>query len=186
MFLFRSLLLSYYLIYQVDSFHSHITRITRPFQSNKQNANAMTTYKSSKLNLLMNNNDILTTNWDFIDDVYLITTTQPNNIRLENTQKELQSVNLWNNKINIRTFKPDDEDRVRGCYTSHISVLKEIQQQYNTKNNKDKDYKILILEDNLEKTIQMRSDTVLSIQEFLLTQAKNNKPWDVFHLAYMM
>ena len=134
----------------------------------------------------MSNNDVLTISWDFIDGVYLITTTQPNNIRLENTQKELQSVNLWNNKINIRTFKPDDEDRVRGCYISHISVLKEIQQLYNTKNNKDKDYKILILEDNLEKTIQMRADTVLSIKEFLSSQAKNNKPWDVFHLAYMM
>ena len=65
------------------------------------------------------------TAWDFVDDVFLITTTQKENQRLERTKEQLESVNLWE-RVKVRTFKPDDEDRVRGCYTSHIAVLEGI------------------------------------------------------------
>lgn len=46
----------------------------------------------------------------------------------------LVQVQLWN-KVNVRTFKTDDEDRVRGCYTSHIAVLKEIREKFKNQNN---------------------------------------------------
>jgi hypothetical protein len=118
-------------------------------------------------------------NWDFLDGAYLITTSQIENKRLEKTKFELESVNLWD-KIIIRTFPTDDEDRVRGCYTSHIQVLQEIQKTYNNQPN----YQILIVEDNIEKTIQIDSKIIKNVDQFL--QSPINKQWDIFHLAYMM
>ena len=90
--------------------------------------------------------------WSFLDGVYLITTTAKENKRLEKTQEELESVNLWN-QVNVKTFDPDDSDRVRGCYTSHIKVLQEIQKKYSSKSQ----YKVLVVEDNIEKTLQIKS-----------------------------
>lgn len=37
----------------------------------------------------------LPSQWDFIDDVYLITTFSSNTDRLDQTRKELEKVNLW-------------------------------------------------------------------------------------------
>lgn len=51
--------------------------------------------------------------WDFADDIYLITTTEKGSERLERTKEQLEKVNMLE-KVKIRTFKPDDEDRVRG------------------------------------------------------------------------
>lgn len=51
--------------------------------------------------------------WDFADDIYLITTTEKGSERLERTKEQLEKVNMLD-KVKIRTFKPDDEDRVRG------------------------------------------------------------------------
>ena len=51
--------------------------------------------------------------WDFADDIYLITTTEKGSSRFERTKEQLEKVNMMN-KVKIRTFKPDDEDRVRG------------------------------------------------------------------------
>ena len=115
--------------------------------------------------------------WKFFDDVYLITTTQKDSQRLERTRQELEKVDLWE-RVNVREFKPDDEDRVRGCYTSHIAVLKEIQMKFRFRD----DYRVLVLEDNLEITLRMDRNVVNSVGQFV----ENNVDWDVFHLAYMM
>lgn len=115
--------------------------------------------------------------WDFADGVYLITTTQQENSRLERTRVELDKVSLWD-RVKVRTFKPDDEDRVRGCYSSHISVLREIQKEFKGRKN----YQALVLEDNLETTLRMDPSVVKSVEAFL----EDQQYWDVFHLAYMM
>ena len=121
----------------------------------------------------------LATKWDFIDAVYLITTTLSSTTdRLEKTKEQLEKVGLLD-KVKVKTFVPDDEDRVRGCYTSHIKVITEIDKQLGRK----KDYKVLILEDNLEATGGMRPEILDSIQDFLVAPQRE---WDVFHLAYMM
>jgi hypothetical protein len=57
--------------------------------------------------------DIPTERWDFADDIFLITTTEQGSERLEKTKQQLEKVNMMQ-KVKIRTFKPDDEDRVRG------------------------------------------------------------------------
>ena len=56
---------------------------------------------------------IPTERWDFADDIYLITTTEKGSQRFERTKEQLEKVNMMD-KVKIRTFKPDDEDRVRG------------------------------------------------------------------------
>mmetsp|Transcript_10226 Transcript_10226/g.10297 ORF Transcript_10226/g.10297 Transcript_10226/m.10297 type:complete len:323 (-) Transcript_10226:51-1019(-) len=113
--------------------------------------------------------------WSFIDKVCIITTTKSDPLRLERTTKELKKIGLIE-KAKIYTFKPDDEDRIRGCYTSHISVLKDA-----SKSLKSKDGKILILEDNLEITDGFNPSTVNEIKEFL----SQIKSWDIFQLGYM-
>ena len=114
--------------------------------------------------------------WSFADEVYLITTTASSS-RLDRTKEQLQRVGL-SDRVQVRVFKPDDEDRVRGCYTSHIKVLQEIKKKLGNKKN----FRALILEDNLETTIRMSPEVIDSVADF----AVSNTNWDVFHLAYMM
>ena len=121
----------------------------------------------------------LKTNWDFLDGIYLITT-EGGDKRVSQTRQQLEKVGMWG-KVQVRTFQTDDEDRVRGCYTSHIRVLGDVAK---TMAGRD-DYKILVLEDNLETTKRMSPHTVDKVSEFL---EKKSGPdgFDVFHLAYMM
>lgn len=118
----------------------------------------------------------LSCDWSWVDDVYLITTTVSQS-RLDRTKQELMKVGLWE-RVQVRTFQPDDEDRVRGCYTSHIQVLEEVQKKYTNR----EDYRVLVLEDNLELTLRMNPSVVSAVGEF----TRREQSWDVFHLAYMM
>lgn len=115
--------------------------------------------------------------WSFVDDVFLITTTSPNNDRLELTKQQLQKCNLWD-RVQVRQFQPDDGDRVRGCYTSHVEIMQEIQQRHKGK----QDYRCIVVEDNLEVTQRCSTDVIDSVGEFV----SSNGGWEVFHLAYMM
>ena len=65
-----------------------------------------------------------------------------------------------------------------GCYSSHIKILYEIQNQFKNK----EDYSVIVLEDNLEITKRMSEKVLSEVAEFVDTE----KNWDVFHLAYMM
>ncbi len=70
----------------------------------------------------------LTLDWSFLDAVYLITASpdgSPATSRVDSARKELEKAGLWG-KVQVKAFKTDDEDRVRGCYTSHIGLLREI------------------------------------------------------------
>ena len=90
---------------------------------------------------------------------------------------------MWGGgKVQVRTFEPDDEDRVRGCYTSHMNVLMDVKKSFVGRD----DYKVLILEDNLETTNRMEPFIVESVSSFLEQMSKSASGWDVFHLAYMM
>ena len=64
--------------------------------------------------------------WSFIDKVYLITcpNADPGSARLNEAKKVLDKVGLLE-RVQVKEFDTDDEDRIRGCYASHISVLKE-------------------------------------------------------------
>ena len=118
--------------------------------------------------------------WSFLDGVYLITTSLDGNKRLEHTKGQLTDVGLWD-RVNVKVFPPDNEDRVRGCYTSHIAVLEEISVKYKNKPN----YSVLILEDNLEITRRHDTNTIESVSNFVKSTNDYGK-WDAFHLGYMM
>jgi hypothetical protein len=127
----------------------------------------------------------LKADWSFVDSIYLITTTPPtsDSSRLDRTRAQLEKVGMWGGgKVQVRTFEPDDEDRVRGCYTSHMNVLMDVKKSFVGRD----DYKVLILEDNLETTNRMEPFIVESVSSFLEQMSKSASGWDVFHLAYMM
>jgi len=64
--------------------------------------------------------------WSFVDKVYLITcpNADDNSERLNKAKGILEKVGLLD-QIEVKEFDTDDEDRIRGCYASHISVLKD-------------------------------------------------------------
>jgi hypothetical protein len=59
-----------------------------------------------------------------------------------------------------------------------MKVLEEIQKVYRRKG----DYRVLVLEDNLEATPRMNPSVIDAVAGFV----RSGLPWDVFHLAYMM
>ena len=95
---------------------------------------------------------------------------------MERTKSELQDVGLWS-KVAIQLSEPDNEDRVRGCYNSHIAVL-----QRALKEVKKQNFCVLVLEDNLEKTLRISTTAVESVKNFV----RERGDWDIIHLAYMM
>ena len=155
--------------------------------------------------------------WSFVDKVYLITcpNADPGSVRLNKARDILDQVGLQN-QVEIKAFDTDDEDRIRGCYTSHISVLKEglreIQngqsgtvggsdwlgsflsmfgdesstkglETHNDESNdgKTKPKCIMVLEDNLEVTGCLNSETLETVSDYLY----NNENADMIHLSYI-
>ena len=61
--------------------------------------------------------------WSFLDSVYLIhcPNGDTDGTRIKSTKSILDDINLLES-VTIKEFETDDEDRVRGCYTSHVSV----------------------------------------------------------------
>ena len=72
--------------------------------------------------------------WSFLDAAFLITcpSTDGSNPRLQKAMTQLQAVGL-SDRTEVREFATDDEDRIRGCYTSHITVLEEAAARFATR-----------------------------------------------------
>mmetsp|Transcript_1832 Transcript_1832/g.2521 ORF Transcript_1832/g.2521 Transcript_1832/m.2521 type:complete len:393 (+) Transcript_1832:235-1413(+) len=140
--------------------------------------------------------------WSFIDRVYLITcpNADPDKKRFEQAKKVLEAANLWH-MVQIKSFDTDDEDRIRGCYTSHISVLndamKDIETSSSTKNtfmemlrnvipssqfsSPELNYNILVLEDNIALTGNLDSTGLKEVRTYVDAASS----WDVIHLSYI-
>jgi hypothetical protein len=143
------------------------------------------------------NTGVLLLDWSFLDGVYLIhcSNGDPEGTRLTSTTNVLKYVNLLDG-VSIKEFETDDENRVRGCYTSHLSIYREVLRQEDLNTN-DNDHNkatfpthralsnnrhVLILEDNLALNRKVISHQTLdSIATFL----QSNQDWDVMHLAYI-
>lgn len=122
--------------------------------------------------------------WSFLDAVYVITCPQPDgtNPRLGRAREILRQVGL-ESRVEVREFQPDDEDRVRGCYTSHIAVLEEAERSFPG----DGPLNVLVLEDNLSLSTRLEAGTVESVEAFLRgAGAPGAEARDVLHLAYIM
>jgi GR25 family glycosyltransferase involved in LPS biosynthesis len=141
--------------------------------------------------------------WSFLDSVYLIhcPNGDTDGTRIKSTKGILGEVNLLDSVV-IKEFETDDEDRVRGCYTSHVSVFRDIIensrqssrtssgfnlldvfQQRNDDSNDDRNRKVLIFEDNVNLSNEvLLQNTIDAVSNFV---QNNENQWDVIHLAYI-
>jgi hypothetical protein len=136
--------------------------------------------------------------WSFLDGVFLITCPNgdPDGSRMNSTRETLSQVSLLDN-LKIKEFNTDDENRIRGCYSSHLSVYRDIlKETYNAKklwNGLDffsgfkqnpevcADVNVLILEDNVALCSRsVMQEALDSIASFV---SKPDFEWDVIHLC---
>ena len=149
---------------------------------------------------------VVSLDWSFLDGVYLITcpNADPGGARLERAKAILDGVGLLE-KLQIKEFNTDDENRIRGCYTSHISVLADVLESKNGKGQKnifldglfgpimsktkpsssesmkERDLNVLVLEDNLALSSgQLKQGLIDSVAKYTST----NADWDMIHLSY--
>lgn len=117
--------------------------------------------------------------WSFLDATYVITcpAADGTNPRLDNARRTLSEVGL--DEFEPCEFQPDDEDRVRGCYTSHIAVLEEAERRFEGTD----DLNVLVIEDNLSLSTRLCGSTLESVRSFL---SGSGAARDVMHLAYIM
>lgn len=139
--------------------------------------------------------------WSFIDAAYLITcpNADPGSERLNGATSILKQCNVGD-QVQVKDFDTDDEDRIRGCYTSHISVLRDALKEVNGSSRSKNDQKnpfffstiqsddaestgsaIMVLEDNLALTGNLDQSILDEVEAF----TKSNDSWDVIHLAYI-
>ncbi|GMH97396.1 hypothetical protein TrVE_jg7670 [Triparma verrucosa] len=110
-------------------------------------------------------------------------------------------------KIKKMEFDTDDEDRIRGCYNSHIEVLRQARKDFGkgrgggnpfgdliasvlgsdsgspSSANSAADYKVLVMEDNVSLSPKLQQETLNK----LITFGEQKKgEWDMLHLAYIM
>ena len=145
--------------------------------------------------------------WSFLDAAYLITCPDDDgsNPRLDRVLPLLRQVGLGD-LVEVRSFERDDADRIRGCYSSHISVLQEAQRRVEGK----RECNILVLEDNIDVSPRLSSDTLAAVREYVTDPAageprsrcvslrcipprrspppppRRQGPRDMVHLAYIM
>jgi Glycosyltransferase involved in LPS biosynthesis len=158
--------------------------------------------------------------WSFIDKTYLITcpNADPGSMRLNKAKRILDSVELLD-RVQVKEFQTDDEDRIRGCYTSHITVMKDalkylrsldsnpnqspkgddwfgslvsmiggnvpktsLKTSSPSVDEENKTKCILVLEDNLEFSGNLESETLQAVSEYI---TNSDKDADMIHLSYI-
>eukprot|EP00967_Tisochrysis_lutea_P062652 scaffold80528_cov34-Tisochrysis_lutea.AAC.2 len=119
--------------------------------------------------------------WSFLDGAYMITCPDADgsNPRLNRVKPALDEVGLGD-LVTVREFDKDNEDRIRGCYTSHIAVLQEAQRKLEGK----KDCNVLVLEDNIDVSPRISPEVLAAVRKYVTEPAM--EPRDMVHLAYIM
>jgi len=122
-----------------------------------------------------------------LDACFLITcpSADGSNPRLETAMAQLRAVGLAD-RTEVREFGTDDEDRIRGCYTSHVTVLEEASARFAARPSSEP-LNVLVLEDNLSISPRIAQPTLDSIADFLSgTPGGDMAARDMVHLAYIM
>jgi len=116
---------------------------------------------------------------DLIDGGYLVTCPNgdPGRGRLASSTSIIDDSHL-SSLITIKEFDTDDEDRIRGCYNSHIDILQEAKKTYGSRSS---DYNVLVLEDNISSAGSLTQDLLDSLSTF-----RKTTDYDLIHLAYIM
>lgn len=144
--------------------------------------------------------------WSFLDGVYLITcpNADPGGERLQKAKSILDKAGLLD-KVQVKEFDTDDENRIRGCYNSHISVLSDVLESCRNTGGKnmfdvflgsllpqsgpsmsetssERNVNVLVVEDNLALSSgQLKQGIIDSVAEYSVT----NPDWDMIHLSYI-
>jgi len=115
--------------------------------------------------------------WSFLDAVYLITcpNAEGGSNRLDRAKNILDKVDLLDG-VKIKQFETDDENRIRGCYTSHMAVLREASSTGKKM--------ILVLEDNLSISNNLSFSLLDSLKQFLFENKIDDSSFDMIHLSY--
>merc|ERR1719310_2533655 len=102
--------------------------------------------------------------WSFLDAAFMITCPNDDgsNPRCDRALGLLDQVGL-RQCTEVLEFQKDDEDRIRGCYTSHIAVLQEAQKRLRDVD----DYNVLVLEDNIEISPRISQETLDAVSTFV-------------------
>ena len=144
--------------------------------------------------------------WSFLDGVYLITcpNADPDGERITKTKEILENIGL-SDKLEVKCFDTDDENRIRGCYTSHIQTLSAILSDADKSSSSTtipfqsflaplfpndqldqlsdkKDLRVLVLEDNLAVSSGLQQSGVDAVAKFC---ARDDNYWDMVHLSYI-
>jgi len=130
---------------------------------------------------------VASVDWSFIDAAYLITCPQADgsNPRLDRAWEQLEAVGLAP-LTEVAEFGTDDDDRVRGCYTSHITVLEAAAERFADR-PPGEELNVLVLEDNLAISPRIAQPTLDAIASFLSKKGgKALEARDMVHLAYIM
>lgn len=128
--------------------------------------------------------------WSFLDAAFIITcpNADGSNPRLDKALAQLREVGLTD-QCEVRAFATDDEDRVRGCYNSHVAVLEEAAARFADRPATEP-LNVLVLEDNLSISPRIEQRTLDAMQEFLTSadalKCPGGRPPDMVHLAYIM
>jgi hypothetical protein len=202
--IWRSLLLTTNINFSVNAFQPFSSIVRRNLNSQPLSVSLSTLEPSADDDAA---NAVL--GWSFLDGVYLITcpNADPGGARLQKTRAILQDIGL-SDKLVVKEFVTDDENRIRGCYNSHTSVMKEILGTSSTAKNPllelfgsfpfsdrskstratatsaadQREKVVLILEDNLALNgNKMNRAIVDAVATYCTVQPK----WDMIHLAYI-
>ena len=148
-------------------------------QATTSHARSRSATRYGKPVLQLSSKERIAADWSFLDATYVITcpAADGTNPRLDNARQALSEVGL--DEFEPCEFQPDDEDRVRGCYTSHISVLEEAERRFVG----TEDLNVLVIEDNLSLSTRLCGSTLESVRAFL---SGSGAARDVMHLAYIM
>jgi len=124
--------------------------------------------------------------WSFLDAVYIITcpNADQGGRRLAQTKSIVNQVGISKSveHVLVQNFETDDEDRVRGCYNSHIAILENAQKRFVKENANSK---ILVLEDNLACSTEYGSGiTQNMLDEWNIFLENNADDCDIIHLSY--
>lgn len=152
--------------------------------------------------VVRSNEKALALDWSFLDGVYVIHCPNGDNdgSRMKATKDVLSDVNLVDN-LQVKEFDTDDENRIRGCYTSHLSVYRDILaatsngrklsngfdffRNFQKNPEDDVNVNVLILEDNVALAGRpVKQEALDSIARFVSN--KNDGNWDVVHLGKLL
>lgn len=120
--------------------------------------------------------------WPAICASHLITNALEGSNRLSAASIALEALGIQDNTV-VNRFAMDREDKVRGCYTSHVATLRNA--CATMKRQKIDKFNLLMLEDNFE-VVQPSSVAHDLIQEVNTFAAAEGNSFDVIHLGYMM